>query len=102
MWLTFDPQAGHEQAGVRPAVVLSPQAYNERSNLIVVVPVTRQIKGYPFEVVLPPDLSVTGAVLSDQIKSVDWRARDARFICSLPQPIVDSILQRAGVLLSAG
>ena len=102
VWLTFDPQAGHEQAGVRPAVVLSPKAYNERSSLIVVVPVTRQIKGYPFEVVLPPDLSVTGAVLSDQIKSVDWRARDARFICSLPQPIVNSVLQRASVLLAGG
>jgi len=82
-------------------VVLSPQTYNERSSLIVVVPVTRQIKGYPFEVVLPTGLPVGGAVLSDQIKSVDWRARDARFICSLPDPTVNSILQRAGVLLSA-
>lgn len=100
VWLTFDPQAGHEQAGVRPAVVLSPRTYNERSSLIVVVPVTRQIKGYPFEVVLPADLPVTGAVLSDQIKSVDWRAREAGFICSLPEVIVTSVLQRAGVLLS--
>jgi mRNA interferase MazF len=102
VWLTFDPKAGHEQAGVRPAVVLSPKAYNERSSLIIVVPVTRQIKGYPFEVVLPSDLPVTGAVLSDQIKSVDWRARDARFICLLPATILNNILQRAGVLLSAG
>jgi mRNA interferase MazF len=102
VWLMFDPQVGHEQAGIRPAVVLSPRAYNERSSLIVVVPVTRQIKGYPFEVVLPSGLPVTGAVLSDQIKSVDWRAREARFICSLPEAVVNSILQRAGVLLSAG
>lgn len=102
VWLTFDPQAGHEQAGVRPAVVLSPRTYNERSSLILVVPVTRQIKGYPFEVVLPPDLPVSGAVLSDQIKSMDWRARDARFVCALPQAIVNGILQRAGVLLSPG
>jgi mRNA interferase MazF len=102
VWLTFDPQAGHEQAGVRPAVVLSPKAYNERSSVIIIVPVTRQIKGYPFEVVLPADLPVTGAVLSDQIKSVDWRARDARFICSLPGAIVNSVLQRAGALLSPG
>jgi mRNA interferase MazF len=100
--LTFDPQAGHEQAGVRPAVVLSPKAYNERSSLVVVVPITRQIKGYPFEVVLPDGLVVTGAVLSDQIKSVDWRARDARLICSLPDTILNNILQRASVLLSAG
>ena len=102
VWLTFDPQAGHEQAGVRPAVVLSPKAYNERSSLVIVVPVTRQIKGYPFEVVLPSDLPVSGAVLSDQLKSVDWRARDARFICSLPKTVVNSILQRAGVLVTAG
>ena len=100
VWLTFDPQAGHEQAGVRPAVVLSPKSYNERSSLVIVVPVTRQIKGYPFEVVLPSDLPGAGAVLSDQIKSVDWRARDARFICSLPETILNSILQRAGALLS--
>jgi mRNA interferase MazF len=102
VWLTFDPQSGHEQAGVRPGVVLSPKSYNERSNLIIVVPVTRQIKGYPFEVLLPGDLPVSGAVLSDQIKSVDWRARNARFVCSLPAPVVNSILQRAGLLLSAG
>lgn len=101
IWLTFDPQAGHEQAGVRPAVVLSPQNYNERSSLILVVPVTRQIKGYPFEVVLPADLPVSGAVLSDQIKSVDWRARQARLICSLPDPIMNGILQRASVLLAS-
>jgi mRNA interferase MazF len=100
VWLAFDPQAGHEQAGVRPAVVLSPKAYNQRSSLIVVVPVTRQIKGYPFEVLLPADLPIGGAVLSDQIKSVDWRARDARFICSLPQAIVHSLLQRAAVLVT--
>jgi mRNA interferase MazF len=102
VWLMFDPQAGHEQAGVRPAVVLSPRSYNERSSLIVVVPVTRQVKGYPFEVVLPPDLPVAGAVLSDQIKSVDWRARDARWICSLPETILNDIVRRAVVLLSAG
>ena len=100
VWLSFDPQAGHEQAGVRPAVVLSPLAYNERSSLIVVVPVTRQIRGYPFEVLLPAGLPVSGAVLSDQLKSVDWRARDARRICALPEPVVKAVLQRAGVLLS--
>ena len=100
VWLQFDPQAGHEQAGVRPALVLSPLTYNERSSLIIVVPVTRQIRGYPFEVVLPAGLPVSGAVLSDQLKSVDWRARDARRICTLPEPVVKAVLQRAGVLLS--
>jgi mRNA interferase MazF len=100
--LTFDPQAGHEQAGIRPAVVLSPKSYNERSSLIVVVPVTRHVKGYPFEVILPSDLAISGAVLSDQIKSVDWRARNARFVCSLPETVTKNVLQRAATLLSAG
>lgn len=83
-------------------MVLSPQAYNERSSLIVVVPVTRQVKGYPFEVILPTNLPVSGAVLSDQIKSVDWRAREARFICSLPAAVLNSVLQRAALLYSGG
>ncbi|HEU4888372.1 MAG TPA: endoribonuclease MazF [Thermoanaerobaculia bacterium] len=100
VWLTFDPQAGHEQAGVRPAIVLSPLTYNERSSLILVVPVTRQIKGYPFEVVLPAGLPISGAVLSDQIKSVDWHARDARFIGKLPEAVMRAILLRANLLLA--
>lgn len=102
MWLTSDPQAGHEQAGVRPAVVLSPLGYNERSSLILVVPVTRQIRGYPFEILLPAGLPVAGAALADQLKSLDWRSREARFIGSLPDPVVKAILQRAGLLLSVG
>jgi len=69
---------------------------------MVVVPVTRQVKGYPFEVILPEGIPVSGAVLSDQIKSVDWRARDARFICSLSAVVVNSILQRANALLAVG
>ena len=84
VWITLDPQAGHEQAGRRPAVVLSPAAYNGKVGLAILCPVTTQIKGYPFEVVLPAGLTVTGAILSDQVKSLDWRARNATFICALP------------------
>lgn len=75
VWLTFDPQAGHEQAGRRPAVVLSPARYNEPTGLIICCPITTKIKGYPFEVILsgaPPSV-----VLADQVKSQDWRARKA-------------------------
>ena len=75
VWLAFSPQAGHEQAGMRPAVVLSPAAYNQKTSMMICCPMTSQIKGYPFEVVVsqnPPS-----AVLSDQVKSVDWRARRA-------------------------
>jgi mRNA interferase MazF len=102
VWLTFDPQAGHEQAGRRPAVVLSPSGYNGRSGLAVIVPVTRQEKGYPFEVPLPPDLPVSGVVLADQLKSLDWRARDAKRVAALPEEIIAAILQRAMLLLKAG
>ena len=74
VWVHFTPQAGHEQAGRRPAVVLSPQAYNAKSGLMVCVPVTNQIKGYPFEVALT-GAGATGAALADQVKSLDWQAR---------------------------
>jgi len=76
VWLSFTPQSGHEQAGRRPAVVLSAKAYNQRSGLLVCVPITNQIKGYPFEVVLGGD-AATGAALADQVKSLDWKSRQA-------------------------
>ncbi len=76
VWLNFTPQSGHEQAGRRPAVVLSPKAYNQRSGLLVCVPITNQIKGYPFEVVLSGN-GATGAALADQVKSLDWKSRQA-------------------------
>lgn len=76
VWLNFTPQSGHEQAGRRPAVVLSPKAYNQRSGLLVCVPVTHQIKGYPFEVRLSGH-GASGVALADQVKSLDWRARQA-------------------------
>jgi len=81
--INFDPQAGHEQAGWRPAVVLSPAAYN-RIGLAIVVPITNQVKGYPFEVPMPSGSATTGVILSDAIKSVDWKARHARFVEILP------------------
>ena len=76
VWMNFTPQSGHEQAGRRPAVVLSPKAYNSRTGLLVCVPVTHQIKGYPFEVVLS-GAGATGAALADQVKSLDWQTRQA-------------------------
>lgn len=76
VWLNFTPQSGHEQAGRRPAVVLSPKAYNQRSGLLVCVPMTNQVKGYPFEVVLSGG-GASGAALADQVKSLDWKSRHA-------------------------
>jgi mRNA interferase MazF len=94
VWLRFNPQAGHEQAGHRPAVVISPQQYNRRVGLALVCPVTSQIKGYPFEVVLPPGLKAQGAILSDQLKSLDWRARKARYVCTIPSDVLDETIAR--------
>jgi mRNA interferase MazF len=75
IWINLQPQAGHEQAGRRPAVVLSPSAYNGREGLALLCPITNRRTGYPFEVHIPSRLRVTGVVLTDQIKSLDWRGR---------------------------
>jgi mRNA interferase MazF len=99
VWLSFTPQAGHEQAGHRPAIVISPEAYNRRAGLALVCPITTQVKGYPFEVSLPAGLKVSGAALSDQVKSLDWHARKATFICSLPPAVVNDVLSKLSTLL---
>ena len=98
--LTFDPQAGHEQAGRRPAIVLSPAIYNGRSGLAIFAPVTNQIKGYPFEVVIPSGFAVTGAILADQLKSLDWHARKAKHIGKLPAHLLHEVLRKATVLVA--
>ncbi len=100
VWMTFTPQAGHEQAGRRPAVVLSPEAYNDRVGLAICCPITSQKKGYPFEVGLPTGVAVTGVILADQVKSLDWRARKAELICALPSKIVTEALEKLGTLLA--
>jgi mRNA interferase MazF len=100
VWLRFTPQAGHEQAGRRPAVVLSPASYNGKVGLCLVCPVTSHVKGYPFESLLPDGLPISGAVLCDQLKSLDWRSRDAEFLCPLPPDLVADIVAKASVLLA--
>jgi mRNA interferase MazF len=100
VWVTLDPQAGHEPAGRRPALVLSPSAYNGRVGLALLCPVTSQVKGYPFEVALPEGLPLSGVVLSDEVKSLDWRARKARRICAVPAEVVAQVLERLNALLA--
>ena len=100
VWISFNPQAGHEQAGRRPAIVLSPAAYNRKVGLAIFCPITNQIKGYPFEVELPHGLPVTGVVLSDHLKSQDWHARRAEFIAHLDEATLAAVLRRARTLLS--
>jgi mRNA interferase MazF len=85
VWLQFSPQAGHEQSGRRPALVISPRAYNKKVGLALFCPITSKVKGYPFEVALPEAVGVHGAVLTDQIKSLDWRSRDAKRLAVIPE-----------------
>lgn len=99
VWLAFSPQAGHEQAGRRPALVLSPSVYNRKSGLALFCPITSNRKGYPFEVGLPATGEVTGVVLADQINSLDWRTRRACFVCSAPPTVVGEVLDKLSILL---
>lgn len=99
VWITFNPQAGHEQAGRRPALVLSPAAYNGKVGLAILCPITSQIKGYPFEALMPEGLKINGAILSDQVKSLDWKVRQAEFICTLPSATLNEVIQKLSVLI---
>jgi len=100
VWISFDPQAGHEQAGRRPALVLSPALYNRITRLALLCPITNRVKGYLYEVQFPAGLAVTGVVLSDQVKNLDWHVRNAVFICKAPQNVMTEVLQKLGSLLS--
>lgn len=101
VWVSLSPQAGREQAGRRPSLVVSPETYNGKVGLAIMCPITSQVKGYPFEVLIPAGLPVGGVVLSDHIRSLDWGARKAKFICKLPRAAVLEVLQKLDTLLSA-
>ncbi len=101
IWVAFTPHAGHEQGGRRPALVISPRVYNARVGLCLACPVTHRLKGYPFEVPLPAGGAVQGVILADQVRTLDWRARDARSAGSAPQAVVAGVLARLLVLLDA-
>lgn len=94
VWLEFTPQAGSEQAGRRPALVVSPRSYNRKVGLALVCPITSRIKGYPFEVELPPGIEAQGAILCDQLKSLDWRARGATHFGVVPDAVMEEVTAR--------
>ncbi len=100
VWISLNPQTGHEQAGRRPALVVSPGSYNAKSGLALLCPITSHVKGYPFEVVLPVGLPLAGAVLCDQVKSLDWRVREADPVCALPKETVTDVLLKLGTLVA--
>lgn len=99
VWLTFDPQAGHEQRGRRPALILSPRIYNAKALLAIACPITSHAKGYPFEVPLPAGNKLTGVVLADHVKNIDWNARRVEFAGRAPADVVTDVRERLRVLL---
>lgn len=99
VYLNFDPTKGHEQRGHRPAFVISPRVYNERSSLALFMPITKQQKGYPFEVLLPIGLKIQGVILADQIKCLDWQARTVQFAESVPQSVIEEVQAKIEPLL---
>lgn len=99
VWLDFDPRAGREQAGRRPALVLSPAVYNHRAQLALVRPITSRATGYPFEVPLPVGLPVSGGVLADHLKSVDWQGRSADLACRVPRQVISEAAGKLRALL---
>jgi mRNA interferase MazF len=92
VWLQFSPRAGHEQDHQRPALVVSPKVYNQKAGLALFCPITSQVKGYPFEVLLPEGSKAAGAILSDQVKSLDWRAGKATRLAHAPRETVKEVL----------
>jgi mRNA interferase MazF len=99
IWLDFDPQVGHEQAGRRPALVLSATAYNKKTGLLVCCPLTNQEKDYPFEVSMESVLGVSGVALADQIKSFDWKVRKAEKKGHVPKKVLAEVIAKANTLL---
>jgi mRNA interferase MazF len=99
VWLTFDPQAGHEQRGRRPALILSPRAYNAKAGLAIACPITSHPKGYPFEVALAESGRVTGVVLADHVKNLDWHARRVEFAATAPIDVLTDVREKLRVLL---
>lgn len=100
VWLTFDPQAGHEQRSRRPALILSPRLYNAKARLAIACPITSHVKGYPFEVELPAAGTITGVVLADHVKNLDWEARRVVFQAKAPSEVLTEVKARLRALLA--
>jgi mRNA interferase MazF len=97
--MNFNPQAGHEQAGHRPALVISPASYNGRTGLALCCPITNQIKGYPFEVKVEGNPLISGVVLADQVKNLDWRVRGVKFVTEVDDSVLEEVLAKFEALL---
>ena len=100
VWLNFTAQAGHEQACHRPALILSPRAYNELTGMAVCCPITSRVRDYPFHIPLPDAGTIAGVVMVDQIRSLDWQGRRARFECHCPPEVVEEVLYKVNLILN--
>lgn len=99
VWVNFSPQVGHEQAGKRPAIVLTESEYNAKTGLMIVCPVTSNAKGYPFEVAVPKGLPVSGVVLADHVKNIDWHGRHAEFAGRAGNEFIAKVISSLGLLI---
>lgn len=99
IWLDLEPHIGREQAGLKPVLVLTPQHYNSRAELAVFCPITIKIKRYPYEVPVPEGFKVSGVILADQVKSLAWEERKAKFICKLPPVVLRDVIQKVYTLI---
>lgn len=99
VWIMLNPQSDHEQAGRRPAIVLSPQKYNSKAGLFLCCPITSQEKNYPFEVKIPKGSSISGVILVDQVKNLDWQVREAQFVCTIPNSVIEEVVEKISLLL---
>lgn len=98
VWLNFTPQAGHEQRGTRPAIIISPKIYNKKTNLALCCPITSNVKGYPFEVVVKGK-KIDGVILSDHLKNLDWKAREIKFIEKASQSVLSECIEKLSTLI---
>lgn len=98
VWITFSPQSGHEQAGIRPALTISPYEYNKKTHLAIFCPITTKVKGYPFEVEIK-ESKINGVVLSDQVKNLDWNSRNAKFIATANSEVLAQVLENIQLLI---
>ena len=99
VWLTFDPQAGHQQSGRRPALILSPREYNAKARLALACPMTSQVKGYPFEVPVPPGGTITGVILADRVENLDWNVSKIVFASKAGPAVLVEVRERLRPLL---
>ncbi len=99
VWMMFGPPAGHEQSGRRPAIVMSPSIYNGKTGMALCCPITSHVKGYPFEVLIPADINISGAILADHIRNIDWKTRRAEYLCKLPGKTLEEVAEKILSLL---